>query len=533
MDRAKLKTGVLAPVAAAVIAGCGGGSNSSTPDVPSSNNPTTPATVNVVGTVTGFGSVYVNGVRYAVNGDTVVNMEDEGEVRGDDSPLALGMKVFVTAEDTNGARVAQRIEYDDDVEGPIEGIIPDADDPSIGVIVVNGLDITVDGSTVYDDDVGDNDGEPGIDIRDLAIGMVVEISGYPTEGGFLATRVDRELDDDGNDPEVGRPDVDDDEIEIKGFVEAIADDNSSITVGGIVFLVDAGTEFDDGLLLNDELIGRYVEVEADIVGDDYVAVEIEAEDDFDIDDDGDDDYEDEFEIEGVLQAVDTDSEPDTITINGITIPIRDASAYVGLVGQIVEIEGEFYENGVLVIDEFELDEDENVSVEDNVASIDIDAGSFTTRLGITITPDGGSSVEDYADYGDDDDLTPAEFIDRLQIGDRIDAEGYASDGGVVWTSVDREVTAEFNGELACELRGPVESIAGDAASFSVDVLGVTILTDMIQESDFETDDDFSGVGRADFFAALQEGSIVSAESFDGDMYCMEGTLDAAEIEFDD
>ena len=401
------------------------------------------------------------------------------------------------------------------------------------MIVVNGLDITVDGNTVYDDDVGNNDGEPGIDIRDLAIGMIVEISGYPVEGGFLATRVDRELDDDGNDPEVGHPDVDDDEIEIKGFVEAIADDNSSITVNGIIFLVDAGTEFDDGLLLNDELIGRYVEVEADIVGDDYVAVEIEAEDDFDIDDDGDDDYEDEFEIEGVLQAVDTDSDPNTITINGITIPVRDASAYVGVVGQIVEIEGEFDANGVLVIDEFELDDDENVSIEDNVASVDIDAGSFTTRLGITIAPDGGSSVEDYADDGDDMDLTPADFISRLQIGDRIDAEGYANDGGVIWTSVDREATAESNGELDCELRGPVESIDGDAASFSVDILGVTVLTDMIQEEDFESDDDFSGTGRADFFAALQEGSIVSAESFDGDMYCMEGTLEAEEIEFDD
>ena len=532
MDRAKLKNGVLAPAAAAVVVACGGGSDASGPG-PGFSNPALPSTVNVVGTVTGFGSVYVNGVRYAVDGNTVVNLEDEGEVRGDDSALALGMKVFVRAEDTNGARVAQRIEYDDDIEGQIEAILPDGDDPSIGVIVVNGLDITVDGNTVYDDDVGNNDGEPGIDIRDLAVGMVVEISGYPTEGGFLASRVDRELDDDGNDPEVGRPDVDDDEIEIKGFVEAIADDNSSLTVAGVLFLIDAGTEFDDGLLLNDELIGRYVEVEADIVGDDYVAVEIEAEDDFDIDDDGDDDYEDEFEIEGVLQAVDTDSEPNTITINGITIPVRDASAYVGVVGQIVEIEGEFDANGVLVIEDFELDEDENVSTEDNVASIDTDAGSFTTRLGITITPDGGSSVEDYAGNGDGDDLTPAEFISRLQIGDRIDAEGYAGDGGVIWTSVDREATAAFNDEMACELRGPVESIAGDAASFSIDILGVTVLTDMIEEEDFETDDDFSGVGRAEFFAALQVGSIVAAESFDGDMYCMEGTLDAAEIEFDD
>ena len=62
---------------------------------------------------------------------------------------------------------------------------------------------------------------------------------------------------------------------------------------------------------------------------------------------------------------------------------------------------------------------------------------------------------------------------------------------------------------------------------------MTVLTDMLEDDDFESDDDFSGVGRDDFFAALQEGAIVEAESFDGDMFCMEGTLDAEEIEFED
>ncbi len=530
MGRAKLKNGVIAPLTAAVVVACGGGSGSSGPV---GGNDTSPVGVNVLGTVTGFGSVYVSGVRYEVDGNTVVSIEDQADVRGDDSPLALGMKVLVTAEDNNGNRVAQRIEYDDDVEGPIDGVFPDGDDPSIGVFTIAGLEITVDGKTVFDDDVGDNDGEPGIDIRDLAVNMVVEVSGYPTETGFLATRFDRENDNDGNEPEVVRPDVDDDELEIKGFVEAIADDNSNITINGIVFLINGATVLDDGLLLNDELIGRYVEVEADIVGDDYVAVEIEAEDLFDMDDDGDNDYEDEFEVEGILQAVDTDSDPNTITVNGITVPVRDASAYAGLVGQLVEVEGRFDANGVLVIDEFELEDEDNVSIEDNVASVDVDGGSFTTRLGITIAPTGGSSVEDDAGYGDDEDLTPAEFLSRLQIGDRIEAEGYADGSAVTWTSVDREATAAMNTEFYCELRGPVESIAGDAASFSIDILGVTVLTDMIQEADFETDDDFSGVGRAAFFAALQEGSIVEAESFDGDMYCMDGTLEAEEIEFED
>ena len=264
------------------LAACSGGSGSNQTSIPQppAGGPTTVA---VVGTITGFGSVYVNGVRYEVRTDTVVDIEGEPETMGDDSGLRLGMKVYVVASNSGGQRSADRIQHDDDLRGPIESIAPDANDPSIGGFTVLGQTVIVDSNTVFDDDVGDNDGVPGIDLRDLAVGMVVEVSGFPMDGGFLATRVDREFDGAGNDPDVGRPDVDDDELEIKGFVEAIAADGSSITVNGMVFLVDGGTFFDDGLMLNDELIGVFVEVKADVVGADYVAVEVEREDDFDDD----------------------------------------------------------------------------------------------------------------------------------------------------------------------------------------------------------------------------------------------------------
>ncbi len=518
----------LAALATMTLAACGGGSGGG---APTPDNPVTPppgpSSVGVVGTITGFGSVYVKGIRYEVTQDTVVAIEGEQETLGDDSRLRLGMKVEVEAEDDNGARTALRIEFDEDLRGPIDTITTDAGDPDLGSFEFAGIVVGVDGNTAYDDDIGDNDGVPGIDLRDLVVGMVVEVSGFPTDSGFLATRVDRDVDGAGNDPEVGRPDVDDDEIEVKGFVESIASDNASITVRGVDFLVDGNTIFEDGLMLNDDLVGVFVEVKADIVNGEYVAVRVEREDDFD-----DDDRNDEFEIEGVLQSVDTGVTPNTFTINGITVPVVDASSLEGLVGMRVEIEGVFNADRVLVLRQAGQEVEDNLRTEDLVAEVDIAAPSFTTRLGLVVTPTGASRVEDDAADGEDH-LTAAAFVNLLQIGDRIEARGrIGSDDSVAWSRVERDETAARNDDFECELRGPVEAIDGDASSFSFEIRGVTVLTDSVQENNFEGAND-EAIGRAAFFERLATGVIVEAESFEGDMFCMNGTLDARELELED
>ncbi len=527
----KRQIGPILGLAAAVsLAACGGGSSGdgSTTDGTGGLPPgATTVSVTAIGTITGFGSVFVNGTKYEVNANTVVSIEDEQETTGDDSALRMGMKVRVAAVEDGGVRTARSIEYDDDLEGPIEAITPDGSDPTVGTFSVMGQTVTVDALTIYDDDIGDNDGTPGIDFRDLAIGMIVEVSGYPTDGGFLATRVDRELAADGSDPTMGDPSVDDDELEIKGFVEAVADDLSSITVGGVVFLVNTNTMLEDGIVVDADLVGAFVEVEADIVGSDYVAVKIEREDEL-----GDDDRDGEFEIEGVLQAVDTVSSPNTFTVNGITVEVSDASSLEPLVGQFVEIEGRFDANGVLVISEAGPDDEDNVRTEDLVTVIDTDAPGFATRLGLVIAPTGGSSVEDDAAEGDGDHLTPADFVGRLQPGDRIEARGFDDGTGVAWTRVEREELAAENDDFECELRGPVQSVSGSADAFSFVIQGVTVETGRVQDEDFRDANELP-IGRAEFFARLGEGSLVEAESFDGDAFCMDGMLDARQVEFED
>jgi hypothetical protein len=436
------------------------------------------------------------------------------------------MKVRVKGQEDNGVRTAESIEFDDDLKGPIDNIVA-GNEAGTGTFEIVGVTVAVDLNTVFDNDVGNNDGVPGIDFGDLLPGMVIEVSGFPTDNGYLATRVDREFDGLGGDPEIGNPDVDGDELEIKGFVENVDTANSQITVNSIVFNVDvANTFFDDGLMFNDDLLGVFVEVKADLVNLEWTAVRVEREDDFD------DDLSGEFEIEGILQSVDTDVTPNTFTINGMTIAVTDATSLAALVGLRVEIKGSFNANNVLVLSEAEQDIEDNVRTEDLIDTVAMDGSGFTTRLGLVINPTGSSGVQDDAADGGDH-LTPAEFVARLQAGDRIEARGSENaDGTVAWTRVEREDLAIDNDDLDCDLRGPVSMISGDETSFSFDIQGVTISTDSVQENGFEAIDG-TVIGRSAFFASLSDGVVVEAQSRELVGSCMAGTLDAKQLEFED
>lgn len=489
---------------AALLAACGGGGSSGDGSTADSSN------VTASGVITGFGSIYVNGVRYDTSG-AEIEFEDEG-VRTEDD-LRLGMRVRVEGRRSGRDGSAERVFFDEDLKGPVSGVTPDDANPAVGTFTVLGQTVTVTGDTVFDNDVGDNNADGAVDINDLILSsgtMVVEVSGFPQDGGVLATRIDRV-----NDATSGQPGVDGDEYEIKGTVDTVASDGSSFTIGGTTFQVTTSTVFDDGLSASADLVGVFVEVKADEDNGSLVAVEVQREDDFGDRHDG------EFEIEGILQSVDTDSTPNTVTISGIVVPVVDASPLSGSIGRKVEIEGRFNADGVLVLGEVENEAEDTVRTEDSVASVG--AESFTTRLGVVVRPDGMSRVED--DDGDDGDrLTPAEFLSRLQIGDRIQARGYPDGTGVQWTRVARDNDSDTD----CSLRGPVSSF--DASAYTLVVQGVTVDASGTGVQ-FELPEDMT-VGRDAFFAAVSSGTVIEADSDDAGVGCQDGTLTADQVEIE-
>lgn len=519
ISETKLRIGAAA-AAALGLAACGGGGGGSDrisqPPTSSNPPPATSAKVSASGVITGFGSVYVSGVRYDTSA-AEIEFEDEGRMTED--ALRLGMKVKIEGERDGDDRRADRIRYDDDLEGPVSAVQPDAGNAGLGTFTVAGQDITVDDNTVFDDSVGDNNGDASIDLLDLdpANGtIVVEVSGFQTDTGILATRVERD-----DDRQAG----DDDEVKVKGYVTDLDEAAGTfrirdLTVSWTPDDLD-GEDFPDGTLSEDV----FVEVEGTLRADATLEADsIEREDDFGR---GDDD-EGEFEIEGILEAVDTASSPNTITIDGQTIAVDDASRLAGRVGKRVEVEGTFDANGVLVLDDgddgVKFERENSVRTEDRIETVGAD--SFFTRLGLEITPTGASRIED-DDADDGDRLTPEAFLARVSPGDYVEARGYPdSDGTVTWTRIERD---DDEDDQDCELRGPVADGSVDDPFFVIQ--GVTIDTAQITSTGGFRDQNDVVIGRDEFFTRLAAGDVVEAESIDNGG-CSDGLLIAEEVEFE-
>jgi len=130
-----------------------------------------------VGPISGFGSIIVNGVRFD---DVDARVEsDDGSPRGSDS-LRLGMMVEVDADEVRNAQAAARqVRVVSELIGRVDSV-----DPS-GQLVVNGLTVRTNASTVFDEQFAG--GLPGI-----GVATVIEVYGFAdgAAGAVLATRLE-------------------------------------------------------------------------------------------------------------------------------------------------------------------------------------------------------------------------------------------------------------------------------------------------------------------------------------------------------
>lgn len=130
------------------------------------------------GTVSGFGSVIVNGVRYDDSGADV--FDDDGNPSST-SALALGMVVEIngTLDDGGLSGTADDISYHAELKGPVTAV-----DIGAGTLTVFGQVVTVNAATVFEDVGG---------LAGVAVGNVVEVYGFPAaDGSITATRIERE-----------------------------------------------------------------------------------------------------------------------------------------------------------------------------------------------------------------------------------------------------------------------------------------------------------------------------------------------------
>jgi hypothetical protein len=287
-----------------------------------------------VGPVSGFGSVFVNGVEFFT--DDILNQRvdsnDGIETEGD---LHEGMILRVDGEwQSDGTGTAEAMEYDDSLRGAVSNPVLDVAGERLDFTIHN-QPVFADLQTVF----------KGITFTTLASGDYVRVSAWrQADGSYRASFV-------GTVP----ASIGDDPVEVEGPVDANPDQPGQFTMNGLVIEYDA-TDFAEGLSSSDLIEGLYLEVEGDMVGGVLVATQIQHDDFRRYQTDGE-----EIELSGPVSSS-YDPADESFTLNGLTIVVTDSTEFdqvtrEGLVeGLLVQVEGDFVSASVVQATEIELRE---------------------------------------------------------------------------------------------------------------------------------------------------------------------------------
>jgi len=420
------------------------------------------------GTVTGFGSVYVNGVRFDTS-SAIFEIEDQILSQSD---LRVGMVVQVegTIKPDGITGTATGIQYSDDIEGAISAIAENADATEKTLTVLGKTVIISKTATVFE----------GVTYAAIAQNNVIEVSGFIDQNGELRASY------------IELKSININTAEIKGFINNLF--GTSFTVQGInvdasgANISDLPTGLQGNILV--EVKGTYNSSNNTIT-----ASEVDAENnDLSID-------ADEVELEGLITRYVDNSDFD---VNGIPIDTTTANAVftpaspVLKEGDKVEVEGTIL-NGVLIAMEVEV-RGGNAEASALVGStIDTVNNSFTMVMAgqsITIQLTAATRVED--DAGTADDFIS--LINDLQPGNFVEVRGFESGSNAITaTEVKRESEVK-----EVELQGIVRTQIPDV---SITVLDVVFPVDMAT-TDYEDASDDSVVNHSTFIGLTTNDSTV-------------------------
>ena len=473
---------------AIVVAACGGGGGSDTPAVtaPDSGGGETGGIIRtgiVAGSITNFGSVIVNGVRFDTsNAGFTLN----GEV-GSESDLAVGQFVVVSGEidDDLASGTATDVIYEDNVTGPVQ-----SRDVAANSLVVLGQTVLIDADTSFDDSIS-----PG-NIDGIAIGDIVEVSGLvDANGAIRATRIE--------DRPAGST------FEVLGVVSGLDSAAQRFSINALV--VDFGSasieDFPGGSISNGdlveargaslgsggELLAQRVQFKASgIDGPDGARVEVEGL------------------ITRFASATDFDVGGIQVTTTGSTVFEGGTSADLGL-NVKVEVEGDLDANGVIVATKVDIRRASAVRITALVDSVDTSAETLTV-LDIVVDVDALTRFEDKTDA----DKEPLVLAD-LNAGDYVEIRGTqtAASGSVLAALVERE-----DPDSETELQGFVEAFNDP----EITILGVRIDT---TGAVFRDEND-AVLSRSEFFSRLAVNALVKASGTESSA----AAIDASEVEFE-
>lgn len=337
----------IALAATAALAACGGGGSSPAAGSPP---PAAASASYALGTIDGFGSVVVGGVRYDDSRASVTDEDGESHASSD---LRLGMVVQINGgriDRMAGTAVAERVRFGSETVGPVSAV-----DSAAGSFTLLGQTILVTANTVFDSALAGGLGA-------ITPNMVLEVHGIlnQTTGQITATRIE---------PKTGAL-----FYRMRGVVSAL-DTSAKTFMIGTELISYAGIATVPASLANGIVVR--VKLQTTQVAGAWVATRLAGGMRLP-DDDADSD------VEGMITAF---TSATAFAVNGVTVDASAASFPDGTAGLVlgarVEVKGSF-SNGVLLATKVEVEDHHNggmheLELHGAITSVDLVKLTFVLR----------------------------------------------------------------------------------------------------------------------------------------------------------
>jgi cytochrome c-type biogenesis protein CcmE len=433
------------------------------------------------GVITGFGSVYINGVRF--NTDNAAFSTDD---KDNDSEDALEVGMVVTLEGAMGANgetpTASKIKYNASAEGPVSEIN------------LAEQSFTVLGQVYYVDEFTEFDDE--LTFEALLVGDYVEVSAKQNaQEQWLATRVEKSSDSE--------------DIKLKGTVSELNTESKQFNIGTLV--VDYSSADVDGELANEVMVkikassepvdnvltADEVEVKAmPFAAGQKVFVEGEI-----------DDFESASLFEVNDQVVITNEQ--TVFAVGKLEDLQE--------GIQVVVSGALNEENQLVAHLIRFKQATKLKLEGLVSEVDEDDNELEL-MGTTVT------INEFTQFIDVSKAKVRRFrLDDINEGDKLVVKAAKVADDVVARQVKRfKVAADVNAD---EFVNKLEGAASAISEMGFTVEGIRIETSKLTK--FEADNG-DALLQAEFFELLVEGDEVEVKAVQQE----DGTFLAVKVEID-
>ncbi len=443
------------------------------------------------GTITGFGSIFVNGVKYEVDDDTFFDVDGNLiNVATHQQDLKIGMVVRLdwTAFD-DGSVSANRVIYDDSIEGPVTSVVT--------TISANRKSFTVMGVTVEVDDSStsfhNSSSAASFGFDNIAQNDVIEVSGFVANNVVTATLVEKK-------GELAAASTTT-QVEMHGVVTNLIV-GTSFELNGVLVNFSAATQLDD--LPNGLQDGASVEVKGfyNATNNTIEATEIEGEDDSGFT--GVSSSDQSISLQGLITSFISSAE---FAVNGIPVQVNTSLVAQSILdkladGVLVEVEGSI-ENNVLIAVKVELRESQ-AEYRAIVSSRDTTARTLSIEYlnvigAISMTIDSRSVILDEND-------SPISFAD-IAVSDDVKINARVLDSG---EHLVVRLKRERNEGKSYEITGKIESYILDD---SINIEGLRFNLDALV--------DYSGIGGS---GNLANNFVVTLEDNDRNGFIDEVSL---------